>query len=434
MNIIDFLFYKAGTLKKKLYIFAYKPLSLNSLIEKDICISSDRVDCFSLSSNIIRILNTEEGRYYFREAPKHLEYESFVDTLIADFFSVAVKGAKDSNFKQSYPIRVVYSKDEVSRFAKKINSAKKGKEFYKEIGKINYYMKKSNFSLWQGRISLLPEFVSKIGVLYDDTETDLYAFFISYINTSISSYKFHSFVKKNDYETFNISRAVATYLIAKLLNLESLITKTSIARVTIDGREFVGALSLAANGVRALDTEATATCKLQCSLYNLKVLDAICYQKDHFANNYNVELCNDKAVGVVAFDNDAPWTFLPVFSTHFTSVRNGSPIIDKHGKINLPHLSNELANVICSIRYRNIRKTIYPYLNVLQRLALYYRFYSIRKAIKYTAKNNPSFLVSEDLWDENLLKDDDCSIYGLTYLGQYTQRFEIDQAYLNDKH
>jgi len=195
-----------------------------------------------------------------------------------------------------------------------------------------------------------------------------------------------------------------------------LITEAHPAKVMSEGETFYGVVSPKAKGQRARDISASLTPMLQRALTSMNVLDAICHQQDHGVQNYNVVFINEEPATVCAFDNDNPSTFFPSGKTN-NNTSQQSPLINRDGTINRPHLDINLAECINSIEYSEIKRRCNCYLNSLQLFMLWKRIIKVRKAIKKTSEINPDFLLKEHEWNQETLEEElSNDKYGTTYV------------------
>ncbi len=418
--------------KRRFFLLAYKRINISSFTLKTIEVHRCNVSYFPLSFNTILIVKEKGQIFYFRECRKHTDFKTFIDELFDEFYVIANKGYSNDNFLQAVPFRTSYTNKEISSFKKELEKCKK-ERFYKRILDIDYYLKKEGFALWQNKIDLSNDTLDRLD-LYKVSLINkaLFAYFLSFINSAIISYKFHSFVGHEEYETFNASRSIASYIVAKALGLERLITPSYLVKLSIDGQVKIGVLCNKADGVRALDAEFEITPSLQKELNNLQLLDVICSQYDHFSNNYNITNGGTDYAGVCAFDNDMNKTFLPFPVISFKPYYNGSPYI-KHGYINRPYMDKNTVESVFNININHLKKELVPYLTKLQLWSLEWRIRMIRKAISNSIKKNSLCLLGDSDWSTNTIEEELSGKYGQSYLVLYKRRKIINRSYLNNK-
>ena len=282
-------------------------------------------------------------------------------------------------------------------------------------------LKKSRFSIWRGDKVIPPKVMNALGFLdLPEDKFEIFAYFITFIRSAIVNYYFHNFLEMEQYETYLANKSLATFHLAKLIGLERLVVPTKFVKL-IDGNEvFYGVMCGKAPGIRAFGSSFEMTSSLHRELSNLKVLDALCFQPNHWVNNYNVVLDTDgRAVSVCAFDNDSNWCFMPFYRPTFYSKCGGEPLIDKDGLFRMAHLEKETAIRILEIHLEELDNVMSRYLNFLQLNALHHRLRFLQKAIRKTCRVRSDFLVNAEKWSANFLDSELQGSYGRTYAWQY---------------
>ena len=430
---MDYFKIKYNRIKHNIYLLSYKQIDVNKMNIDSLVISSSQVSYFPLSMNTIKILNTSNGIYYFRECRRHLPFREFIDNQIDSFADLALKEISLDNFLQEIPFRTHFSEDEVNCFLLSLNKCKLSASFYDKIKKMDFYLKKEFFSPWKKKIKISREAMAKIGLdCIPDSCVDILSYFFLYINSSIVSYLFHDFIPIGQYETFSASRSIATYILAKKIGLERLVTPCKMIKLIIDGKTEYGVLCERAPGVRALDSNFEITPSLQRELNNLHLLDVICYQTDHFANNYNIINGEANETSVCAFDNDMDKTFFPALNVCFEAAYGGSAYV-RDGEINRAHVDVKTYEKMKQLDFADLEVVLSPYLNKLQIFCLKIRIKKLLKAIKNSVQLNSSFLIDEYQWTESSVAEELKGKYGMTYLVQYKNKEDINSSFLNKK-
>ncbi|MCL2311047.1 MAG: hypothetical protein FWC41_00970 [Firmicutes bacterium] len=206
-------------------------------------------------------------------------------------------------------------------------------------------------------------------------------------------------------------RNLATSKMAKLLKIESLIANSICVKLQMKNCETLeGILMDLAEGINLKDdilknkTEIKITPSMQKNLTSLQIFDSICGQCDRVAHNYNI-ITNEKgeAVGLCAFDND--WSF-----SLDTDMQKGRtwlpPIIDKNGKIKLPHIDIELANNVLLLNDEIIKETLTEILDEEYIIATQNRVKQIQKAIKLSISCNEKFLLNDNEWNNETIQEE----------------------------
>jgi len=410
-------------MKKKIYNFV-KRLSMRFVSKqfdipkncsRTIDISSKEVGYFSLSANMIKTIKLDGKIYYYRTCRQHLEFPSYLDKALEDFYIIAQCGIDTDNFKENISIETQFSKEYIDLFRVYIDKLRKDEQFYRMIINTPAELKKMHFSLWHDNYNLSDKTMEAVGLVnYPQQMRPILPLFIVYISGLIINYKKNSFVRYGNYECFNALRTVASSLIAKALNKDCIYTNAELVRLLIDGKEEYGVISPKADGARAKDINVTITPQLQRDLTTLNIIDAICFQKDHNTNNYNVNPKNSDCC-VCAFDNDNPITFFISSAIPKSMSGNVSPIIQK-GCINRPHIDKNIYESILSLNFSELKKMVGPYLTCAQWFCLKSRIRKIKNALINTNKARTSFVVDSDNWNDDFVKEELSGKYGTTYL------------------
>ena len=258
----------------------------------------------------------------------------------------------------------------------------------------------------------------------DKNQEELLAYFIIFISGYVESWLFHEFIKENEYETFFACRSLATYKLASFLGVAALVPCCKFVKLVVEGEpSSFGVLCENAPGTRGLDSKALATPTLQQDFSKLSMLDALTYETDHFANNYNVLTTSGGATGVCAFDNDSKWTFFPNPLTPRKTARNGTGLL-KWGGISLSFLDKRMAEVIMNVNRQHMASILAPYLNNLQILALMNRLRLLNKALR---NHKEKLFESEHFNSETVDKELASGVR--SYLYQYVHREELNMDY-----
>ena len=216
-----------------------------------------------------------------------------------------------------------------------------------------------------------------------------------------------------NYQTYNVCTSISEELVAKMLGLEHLLTKTFFCRIEIDGgEELVGTMSSVAEGVdvRALkdNYQHIFTADLAKELTNLNILDAICYEKDHRPGNYHIVLNEEgKAISICSFDNDSPWSFSPFGGATFKTYAGASELI-KRSVINRPLIDSGVSERLLKISKRDVQDCLGLYLGKNQVNVCWKRVSDIQRAIERTR-----FQYEE--WSSEVLNQELSGEYGKTY-------------------
>ena len=416
------------SLKRLIYLLAYKKVDVMKLVEEVVEKKQSEISYFSLSSNSIKILDYNGKKCFFRECRKHERFKEYLQKVFNEFYKAAVCSSSLVNFEQRIPIKTQFPLEDVSNFREYVEVCSRKPVFWEKVKHVKFYLKKINFNIWTGNISVPTEILEQIGFSQcPESMRDILVYFLCFISTTVENYFFFDFIALGDYETFAACRSVATYKLAQKLGVGRLVSPAKIVRLVVDGEDYYGVLCPQAGGKRAFDCDCEITPSLHRELINLNILDAICLQPDHWVNNYNV-IMDPKgfALSVCAFDNDCNWTFFPWWSPSFKSICDGASIIDENGRINLSYVDACFAENLLNMDVCALIQDLKPFLNRLQLWALKKRLKKIQSLIRDECRRNGSFFVSEDDWNLFMAEDELLGNRGRTYLMQYVKKKETE--------
>jgi len=403
----------------------YKHFDVNQMIDETIKVSKSDISYFPFSHNTIKMIRRGNDVTFFRECLCHGDFNSRIDLCCKEFLEMLQGKVCMVNFNQKIPLRTQYSENEISEFENFLMLWKKNGTLYKELRYLDYYKKKSGFSIWRGHKHLSSKVKKKLAVPpLDNNQEELLTFFLIFISGYIESWLFHEFLGKDDYETFFASRSLATYQLASILGVGSLVPDCKFVKVLVEGNSpSFGVLCELAPGIRGLDSQEPATPEMQREFSKLSLLDALTYETDHFANNYNVVTTSKGAVGVCAFDNDSKWTFFPNPYTPRNTARGGTGLL-MGGRISLQYMDKELVETIFKIDEDHLKYKLSFYLNDLQIWALISRLKLLRKALR---KSNVILLEPEKFNLDTMERELSSGV--CSYLYQYVHREELNLGY-----
>lgn len=385
---------------------AYK-LTKKRIAEKkldiiDLELSRNEVLYFNLSSNPIMSFKYKDKLCYFRECPSLQKRADYYRSAVDNFFeTLGNLGISEEHFKQEIPIRLSFDIEETESFKDIINRKTSDKSFIKALYNADIITEKHGFSIWETPNcdeKLLAKFLlSDI----DKSLYDLAVYFIWYMRSAATRFKSMKIACGKKHSFFAAVRSISSRIVAEELGLSRMITDARLCRLRLGKESILGVLSDSAAGTRMSDTAIKPCGVFQKELTSLALLDAICNQPDHGPNNYNV--CADGTV--CAFDNDNPRTFFPT-----TGV---SSVLTSNGMINRPLLDKKLAEKLAQLDKKSLNNRLKPYLNLLQRKALFSRINKINKAI---IKSGVAFLADDTQWSDATVKEELSGKYGNTYL------------------
>ena len=427
MSMLESVKESISKYKDRFFIIGYKKKDVENEIELTIEKNKSEISYFPLSANTIKIFDYCGEKVFFRECRKHESIDVYLKKSFDEFYLAAEQGMTRENFLQDIPVQTFYSHDAVESFRRYVEKCSGKKDFFERIKNIKFYLKKCQFNIWAKSKIIPPEIMYALGFSeLPEGMVDIFAYFITFIKSAVVNYYFHDFCKNGQYESYFANKSLATYHLAKLMRLERLVVPTKFVKL-IDGNEAsYGVLCVKAPGIRAFDCSFEMTPSLHRELSNLKVLDALCMQPDHWVNNYNVVLDdNGRAVSVCAFDNDNNWCFMPFGHPTFYSKCGGDPLFDRNGLFRLPHLDKETANRILQVHSEDLNNVMSHYLNIFQLKALHCRLRFLQKAIRKTCRVRSDFLVDAENWSANFIDSELQGAYGRTYAWQYQYKDQI---------
>lgn len=224
------------------------------------------------------------------------------------------------------------------------------------------------------------------------------------------------------YNCFNANSAIAETIVAKYLGLQDLLTSTELCKLTIDNKHTVlGTMSSKARGVKYEKVKnglsQRMTPKLLQTLTNYNLLDVICYEQDHGANNYmNLIDEEGKIYSICSFDNDSPTSFKLSTSVNFTFSAEGRPFVSSDGFVTRPWLDKEVVERLESIDLSALKKDLSQYLNCVQLYCCVRRIEKLNKAIQKSVANGVVKLLEPIEWTQQMVEEEIAGNNGRTYM------------------
>lgn len=399
-----------------LYQTMRKRVDETALSVRQLALSEKAISYFNLSSHPILSFTYEGTLYYFRECPRLRTFEAYVKNAIDTFFqSIYQLHINEEHFKQTIPIRLDFSSEEVASFREYVQSLLLEKAFLNTLSYADRISQKQGFSIWDPR-EYTKDFFGAYGLGdLPDGCYDIAVYFLWYMRNSAAEYRTLRLARGEQYSYFSAVRSVAGRIVAEALEVSSLMTTAEFCRLVLDnGAERFGVLSPAADGSRMKDTDVPMTGSLQRELLNLNLLDMVCFQTDHGVNNYNV-FERDGAYAVCAFDNDNPYTFLPI-PTIRRNFLGCSSLVDRDGYLYRPLVDQQLFRNIQNLNVNGLKKQLKPYLNRWQRWALGVRIRKIQTMLNRSVRRMPTLAVGDAAWNDQTVAEELSGRYGTTYL------------------
>ena len=239
------------------------------------------------------------------------------------------------------------------------------------------------------------------------------------------------------FEFSSVNRVMGTEAVAKLLGIEHLFPHTEFIELHVEELQMRGTLMEVAAGettnrIPKEKSYSVVSPVLQSELTTLNILDAITFERDHRPGNYNIILGSDgKVCKISVFDNDAVMTFAPFpLSTHSGS---GSSCVVKNGLINRPHMDEQLALKILSLKKKELKSALKQYLNCIQLAFCWRRVVLLKRAIQKSMKDE-HFLLKQSEWSEETLKEELSGKWGRTYLTTFMDFEDISRSFFEFAH
>lgn len=366
------------------------------------CQTCDVSMILNTSNNVMKV-QTQGGWVYFRECKRHERIDRYVANEIEFYYT---------------QVRPEYAKDRGH-----IEHSLRDKKNFKKF--INMGM--TNDSASGAYLFCIGRGAHHIGLNEMSPEQEeCVKDFVQYIWGNLFVYRLNNGLKTGDYQTYNAVRCLATYRMAKLLGLESMIPKTEYVKLCVDNNTVLFGVAMdQAPGSSSERMEKAyrytiGSPMLQRLLNNLQLLDVLCLEKDHRPGNYNVTVENGKVNGVVAFDNDSPNCF-GFGGISFETYLGCSPwVVDN--AVNRPYIDADLADRILKLTDQDLFDAVGDLLNLYQRITLKKRVHDIKKILKNTPKNK---FIGQESWSDDTMKEELSGAYGTTYLTKFLEGREV---------
>ena len=397
---------------------SYKHINEKKLEIKTIELKVDDISYFNLSTNSIISFTYEGELFYFRECPLIVGMREYFYNAVERFFSMLGRSRIDSkHFKQKIPIKIDFDTSVINMFYDYLNHLLCISGFVKKISRAGEISRRLGFSIWDVTSRMYNEdFFCAFGLKDLPKECyDISIYFIWYMRGVSFSYETRKITRSKTHSYFSAVKSISCKIVADSIGLNHMIPETDLCRIELDDGSFLfGVLSAAANGSRMIDSKVKMDGSLQKELSNLNILDLICFQPDHGANNYNVYQVNGKNL-VCAFDNDNPITFLPLPYIRY-NFGGCSSVVNRDGRYNRPYIDQELYDNIRNLDIVLLKKKLMPYLNSVQIHSLILRLRSIKKIFKKSVTGDRRMVMADDDWNMETIAEEMSGKYGKTYL------------------
>lgn len=340
------------------------------------------------STYIVAKVKIDDKIYFFKECFPYYDKKTFLSDLIKDFFS-----------KNAELI-------EKSEYIKSVLTNRKGIKRFFMMGNKNDAKSNLNTFLKTGEVSIVG-----YGMPKDKDDFMALKKFILFCWGNVSAYSMYDskfFRAKSGYNTYNANRAIAQKIIDGTLGT-NLLVGTHLVKLITAEKVRLGVLTDFAVGVNPNNLSITAlknsvSPSLQKQLNNLNIIDALCLEKDHGPNNYNVVLDeNGLTERVWCFDNDSTFSFYPIPSCRFFTYSKVSPIIDKKGRYCRKYVDRSLFDSIMNLDIKNLKSDLKPYLNFFQFVCLKSRIVQLKKAMLKSLKEETLLILSDNEWNDETI-------------------------------
>lgn len=187
-----------------------------------------------------------------------------------------------------------------------------------------------------------------------------------------------------------------------------------------DNTPLLGSMSAIAEGIGFWDYKKNInysfTPSLLRDLSNLEILDTICFEPDHGANNYMLKVGdNGKIIHICAFDNDNPRDFFISSDCSNSLTSETKSIVSSSGYFNRKYADIDSVGKLLSLTRKDVCKELSPYLNDLQLYFCWSRIKVLQKAIEKSLATGNLRLLRSDEWTQQMVDDEISGKNGRTY-------------------
>lgn len=360
-------------------------------------------------NNNVRIINFDDGVKYFKECKKKLNIKDTVDRIISEYF-----GEYLNNFSFN-------DKELLTKTLSEKNNLKKFVDMgflWEPYSRISKYLKNEIDTSCLG-VPLVT--AQKLNI-------DLKEFF-SYASREFVQRDFFSFqVKEGELQIDLALKTLAAYRLARYLGIDDIIQKPEFVELLTKHGSKLGILTNQANGkdvstIKNLGLKVAPNFQRQ--LINLQVLDTITNEYDHNPKNCFFQIKNDKIVDLVAFDNEGGFwgkNFKLKKGLRWEKIPS---LVATDKKIRLPHMSKSLAEKILKTTDLDIENILNDLLTADQINSVKKRFNCLKSSLINTILYNNNFLLSDDQWSQETIRDELHGNYENTYLKYFCHKLNL---------
>lgn len=361
-------------------------------------------------NNNIRVIDFGGKFKYFKECKKKQSINDEVERIINDYFSEYLT-------RYSFRDKLLLSETlrDKDNFEKFIN-----------LGFL--WERKSSLSKYlRGEVDS-----SELGVPSDvahKLSISLKNFFL-YSSRELVQRCISSDIDEGDYQTNLAAKQLATYKLAKYLGIDNVVVKSEFVRLITDGGEKIGVITDRASGdelPRLQNKNLKIHPNLQLELTNLQILDTITNELDHSPLNCVFKVKDGQITGVMAFDNEGSFGLNKDLKKRLIWGKI-SPILNEDNKLNLPYMSKKLSEKILNTTDKDIDIIFKGVLSNDQISSFKIRFDKLKNAVIDKIKNDKKFLLSDEEWSDDTLKEELSGLYGNTYVVHFLSQFRAYKA------
>ena len=357
-------------------------------------------------NNSVRVIDFGGDLKYFKECKKKQSINDEVERIINDYFSEYLT-------RYSFCDRLLLSKTLRDR-----------NNFERFVNLGFLWEKKSPLSKYlRGEVDS-----SELGVPTDIAKklnVNLKDFFL-YSSRELVQRCVSSNIDEGDYQTNLAAKQLATYKLAKHLAIDNIVVKSEFVKLITDRGEKVGVITDKANGeelARLKNKNLKVHPNFQLELTNLQILDTITDEQDHDPFNCAFKVKDGQIIGVIAFDNEGSFGLGEDLKKGLIWEKI-SPILDEDNKLNLPYMSKNLSEKILNTTGKDIDTIFKDILSDDQINSFKIRFNKLKNAMIDRIKSDKNFLLSDEQWSDNTLKEELSEVYGNTYLVHFVSQFK----------
>ena len=355
--------------------------------------TKDDVRYFASTPNTIIYFNKDGHEGFFRECRKHTPKREYLNQLLDEYCEYVFVNEYSEKCRQI--------------LEKKLADKESFKKFFDMGAGTASYTRITKFRKTHD--------ASIIGIQkpYPKWFENQLLMLVQYAWGALEEYKYNAFLDNGMYHTYNSNRTYGTKLVADMVGASELVPASQYVRMILDGVEKYGivvGVAVRQYGLNKISPE------FQRQSLILNVLDAICYQKDHRPGNYFVTVKEGTAVGISAFDNDCPTTFMCSANIGFYTYSGCSPIVNSKGMINRPYLDKETTEALCSLDKTTIKQHLEGAISKTELIYLIKRVEKLKHAIQQSYDKGTLKLLDRMEWNFETINEELNGNFGETYM------------------